>query len=69
MNKVKNYDELKNFHELFSNKIKNTSCRILICAGTGCQAGGSAKIAKRFNELTGNDEKRAVMDFAKWVRS
>lgn len=34
------------------NKIKSEDCRILICAGTGCLAGGSAKIYNKLKELT-----------------
>ena len=55
MNRINNYDELKKFYKEFSEKLhdKNKQ-RILICAGTGCQAGGSAKIADRFRELAGS---------------
>jgi NADH-quinone oxidoreductase subunit F len=33
------------------NKMKTENCRILICAGTGCLAGGSDKIYKKLTEL------------------
>lgn len=60
MNRIQNFEELKKFHELFSKKVKDAPCRVLICAGTGCQAGGSAKIAERFNQLAGNNENISV---------
>ncbi len=40
--------------------IKNQECRILICAGTGCLAGGSAKIYEKMCELTGNNDNVSV---------
>ena len=36
------------------NEIKNSKCRVLICAGTGCLAGGSGKIYERILELVNN---------------
>ena len=61
MNRINNYDELKEFYKEFSEKLhdKNKQ-RILICAGTGCQAGGSAKIADRFRELAGTSSDISV---------
>ena len=35
--------------------IQNSKCRILICAGTGCLAGGSGKIYERMCELVKNN--------------
>lgn len=38
------------------NKIAAENCRILICAGTGCLAGGSEKIFKKLSEMARNEE-------------
>ena len=35
-----------------SEKIEKSRCRILICAGTGCLAGGSGEIYEKMCELT-----------------
>ncbi|HOO28824.1 MAG TPA: (2Fe-2S) ferredoxin domain-containing protein, partial [Lachnospiraceae bacterium] len=39
-----------------SKEIRAQECRILICAGTGCLAGGSLNIYKKMCELTKDDE-------------
>lgn len=41
-------------------RVKNDDVRILICAGTGCLAGGSASIYERLCELTKNDQGTSV---------
>ncbi len=40
--------------------IKAQECRVLICAGTGCLAGGSAKIYEKMCQLTGNNDNVSV---------
>ena len=37
-------------------KIKTEDCRVLICAGTGCLAGGADKIYQKLSQLTKNTE-------------
>ena len=37
------------------NEINNSKCRVLICAGTGCLAGGSGKIYDKIKELVNNN--------------
>ncbi|OYP01580.1 hypothetical protein CG709_10920, partial [Lachnotalea glycerini] len=44
-------ENLKSARASAINKIKKENCRILICAGTGCLAGGSDKIYKKLKEM------------------
>ena len=51
MHKIDNRAALNEIRESAKQTIKNSKCRILICAGTGCLAGGSAQICERMKEL------------------
>ena len=51
MSKVMNHEELNQLKEKAAQQIADSKCRILICAGTGCLAGGSGKIYERMCEL------------------
>ena len=51
MNRIENREALEQVRETSKAQIKNSKCRILICAGTGCLAGGSGKIYERMCEL------------------
>ncbi|MBE5893142.1 MAG: NADH-quinone oxidoreductase subunit NuoF [Lachnospiraceae bacterium] len=51
MEKIMNQSQLNQVKERELEIIKNSKCRILICAGTGCLAGGSGKIYERMCEL------------------
>lgn len=55
MQKITNYEALLNWKNNASEIIENSKCRILICAGTGCLAGGSGEIYKKMLELVEND--------------
>lgn len=55
MEKIQNREELLAVYENTKSQIENTKCRVLICAGTGCVAGGSAEIYARMCELAGTD--------------
>lgn len=44
MQRIDRVDALNQVRDQEMQKIKNSRCRILICAGTGCLAGGSAEI-------------------------
>ncbi len=55
MNRIINRDLLNSVKDAALNEIKNSKCRILICAGTGCLAGGSGKIYDKFLELIKNN--------------
>ena len=51
MEKIYNQDTLNSLKHAAKAEIDNTKCRILICSGTGCLAGGSGKIYERMQEL------------------
>lgn len=48
-------EKLNEIRDSESAKVKNSKCRILICAGTGCLAGGSGEIYKKMCELIEGD--------------
>ena len=50
--RIQNREELDRIREISAGKVSSTKCRILICAGTGCLAGGSGAIYDRMCELT-----------------
>lgn len=51
MKRIEDAQVLDQIREKKKEEIKNSRCRILICAGTGCLAGGSAKIYEKMCEL------------------
>ena len=51
MHKIDNRETLNEVCVRAKQMIENSKCRILICAGTGCLAGGSAQIYERMKEL------------------
>ena len=51
MEKIHNLESLNGLKKAAKAVIDNTKCRILICSGTGCLAGGSGKIYERMQEL------------------
>ena len=51
MEKIMNQSQLNQVKERELEIIKNSKCRILICAGTGCLAGGSGQIYEKMCEL------------------
>lgn len=51
MSKIINRELLNQVKDAALSEINNSKCRILICAGTGCLAGGSGKIYDRILEL------------------
>ena len=53
--KITDVNKLNEIKNVALNEIKNSKCRVLICAGTGCLAGGSGKIYERINELVKED--------------
>ena len=50
--RIHNREELSKIREMAAGKVSSTKCRILICAGTGCLAGGSGEIYEKMCELT-----------------
>ncbi|HAG68798.1 MAG TPA: NADH-quinone oxidoreductase subunit F [Lachnospiraceae bacterium] len=53
MNKLKTRKDLTDIRAQAQKRIADIGCRILICAGTGCLAGGSQKIYEKMCELCG----------------
>lgn len=51
MDKITSYEQLNQIKAAATQTIENSKCRILICAGTGCLAGGSDKIYEKMCEL------------------
>lgn len=51
MNKITDRQSLAKVREASKKEIESNKCRILICAGTGCIAGGSARIYDKMCEL------------------
>ena len=50
--RIQNREELDQIRDMAAAKVSSTKCRILICAGTGCLAGGSGEIYEKMCELT-----------------
>ena len=51
MERIVNREVLGQVRESSKARIENSRCRVLICAGTGCLAGGSGKIYDKMCEL------------------
>ena len=47
MERIENREALGQIRKASKENIDNSRCRILICAGTGCLAGGSGEIYER----------------------
>ncbi len=58
--RIQSGEALDQKREKTLSRIKSDDVRILICAGTGCLAGGSASIYERLCELTQNDAGTSV---------
>ncbi|MDO4977833.1 MAG: NADH-quinone oxidoreductase subunit NuoF [Eubacteriales bacterium] len=54
MSRIENREMLHEISQASKKEIDSTKCRILICAGTGCLAGGSAEIYEKMCELAAN---------------
>ena len=55
MQKVENREILNNLQDAKGQQIAQSRCRILICAGTGCLAGGSGEVYEKMCELVANE--------------
>ncbi len=55
MNRLSSREDLAKVRAASEERVAKMGCRVLICAGTGCLAGGSQKIYEKMCELTGND--------------
>ena len=49
--KINSREELNHLQEYYSSRLNAQKKRILVCAGTGCVAGGSLLIYDRLKEL------------------
>ena len=49
--RVKSREELEALRKQYRKSLNSQCKQILVCAGTGCMAGGSIKIYERFKEL------------------
>ncbi len=66
MNRINNAEELAAVRKTAKERIDSNKCRILICAGTGCLAGGSDKIYEKMCELVKADN-LAEVEFGEGV--
>ena len=55
MQKIENQEMLNRLRDENKERIENSKCRVLICAGTGCLASGSGDIYERISELIGEN--------------
>ncbi|MCR5687482.1 MAG: 4Fe-4S binding protein [Lachnospiraceae bacterium] len=55
MRRLNTREDLAGIRSLAEERISKMRCRILICAGTGCLAGGSEKIYEKMCSLCGSD--------------
>ncbi len=60
--RMENHTDLKQVRLEAQRKLKETTCRVLVCGGTGCLAGGSDKIYRRLLELAA-DQPRVSVEF------
>lgn len=51
MERIKSVEQLEALRKVFQKNIGREKCRVLICAGTGCLAGGSEQIYKSIKAL------------------
>ena len=58
--RINSAEELNEIRDRVCESVDNSRCRILICAGTGCLAGGSGAIYEKMRELIGNNPKVEV---------
>ena len=56
MQRIENVENLRQVRENAKETIQKSKCRILICAGTGCLAGGSGQIYEKMGELAGDSQ-------------
>ena len=61
MNRLATRSDLDAVRKQSEERIANIKCRVLICAGTGCLAGGSQKIYEKMCELCGNDPNAEIV--------
>ena len=55
MDRITSREQLLAQYEATKEVVDNSRCRVLICAGTGCLAGGSGEIYEKMSALVEND--------------
>ena len=55
MERIENKEILDQLRDTNKERIDNSKCRVLICAGTGCLASGSGEIYEKIKELIGEN--------------
>ena len=55
MQKIENKEMLDSLRTQNKERIENSKCRVLICAGTGCLASGSGEIYEKIKGLIGEN--------------
>lgn len=55
MQKIENKQILNQLRDENKERIENSKCRVLICAGTGCLAGGSGEIYNKISQLVADN--------------
>ncbi len=55
MERIENKEMLDQLRDTNKERIDNSKCRVLICAGTGCLASGSGEIYEKIKELIGEN--------------
>lgn len=66
MKKICNREELTEVRRTSQQVMKHSKCRILICAGTGCLAGGSGEIYEKMCELV-KGNKQVTVEFGEEI--
>ena len=66
MSKITSRESLEQLRELSKKEIDNNKCRILICAGTGCIAGGSGAIYDKMCDLVASNRISKSVLSRKW---
>ena len=55
MQKLENKEMLNQLRDENKERMENSKCRVLICAGTGCLASGSGEIYEKISQLIGDN--------------
>ena len=64
---IENRMQLQRWREECQEKRRKETCKVLICGGTGCLAGGSDKIYARIKELTQNMDGVSENERMSWI--
>lgn len=62
---IKTFDDLKKYAKTFERSLEKQKVKVLVCAGTGCVAGGSLKIYDELVRLIKDNDSLADIDLIK----